>query len=245
VNWSGLFTAETGRRLSIGYYENPGADQGSSLHPPVGWPHVMVHYDTVDFPPQATAPVIYIASQLGSEGYGQDLAVPQPQLVFDPAVYADLAVYNQPDRAQPGFNPNEEHALVAPSNLALMTGDDGLNIGQGAFFALQNQINRTDRGELGSYTSEPFVLAQFTDRTTGERDMRAYLVRTTRGVDEMGGLLTSEDDPTITTPLDFFPARDPATHLMKNAAGDPIPQPANPAYTFDKLIFAGQLVEPI
>ncbi len=245
VNWSGLFTAETGRRLSIGYYENPGADQGSSLHPPVGWPHVMVHYDTVDFPPQATAPVIYIASQLGSEGYGQDLAVPQPQLVFDPAVYADLAVYNQPDRAQPGFNPNEEHALVAPSNLALMTGDDGLNIGQSAFFALQNQINRTDRGELGSYTSEPFVLAQFTDRTTGERDMRAYLVRTTRGVDEMGGLLTSEDDPTITTPLDFFPARDPATHLMKNAAGDPITQPANPAYTFDKLIFAGQLVEPI
>ena len=83
------------------------------------------------------------------------------QPIYDPSEYADLMVYSQPNRNLPGFNPNEEHALVAPSNMAAVTGDPSFNVGQSAFFALQNQLNRTDRSAPATFTSEPFVLAQF------------------------------------------------------------------------------------
>ena len=108
VNWSGLFKEE--KQLSIGYYENPGSDPASLLHPPVGWPHLLTHYNDVNFPADDddTVPAIYIASQLGSEGVNQSLANPQPQRVFDPVKYTNLTVYNQPDREQPGFNPKSE-----------------------------------------------------------------------------------------------------------------------------------------
>ena len=224
VNWSGLFKEE--KRLSIGYYENPGSDPASVVHPPVGWPYVVTNYDNVNFPAYQTGPAIYIASQLGSEGVNQSFDNPQPQRVFDPVTYTNLTVYNQPDRDLPGFNPNEEHALVAPSNLAAMTGDNAKNIGQSAFFALQQLINRTETSKPVEYTSEPFVLGQYIDATTGQPGMIAYRVWTTR---------------TGTVP---FPARDAKTHLPVDEAGEPVPQPVNPAYTFDTVIFAGGIVTP-
>jgi hypothetical protein len=128
----------------------------------------------------------------------------------------------------PGFNPNEEHALVAPSNLAAMTGDNTKNIGQSAFFALQQLINRTETSKPDEYTSAPFVLGQYTDATTGQPGMIAYRVLTTR-------------TGAGTVP---FPARDAKTHLPVDEAGEPVPQPANPAYTFDTVIFAGDIVTP-
>ena len=237
VNWGGLFTDD--KRLSIGYYENPGSDPASLLHPPVGWPHLLTHYDEVEFPSDDddSVPAIYIASQLGSEGVNQSLGNPKPQLVFDPTLYSGLTVYNQPDHELPGFNPNEEHALVAPSNLAAMTGDEAANIGQNAFFALQQWINRTETSKPDEYTSAPFVLGQYTDATTGQPGMIAYRVRETRGFDLTTG-----------TPLagtDQFPARDPRTHLPVDEEGNPVPQPENPRYEFTTVTFAGDLVTPI
>jgi hypothetical protein len=228
VNWSGLFGDE--QQLSIGYYENPSSHPANPVHPPVGWPHQVTNYSTVIFPSDNndSVPAIYIASQLGSEGVNQSLANPQPQRVFDPVKYTNLTVYNQPDRDLPGFNPNEEHALVAPSNLAAMTGDNTKNIGQSAFFALQQLINRTETSKPDEYTSAPFVLGQYTDATTGQPGMIAYRVLTTR-------------TGAGTVP---FPARDAKTHLPVDEAGEPVPQPANPAYTFDTVIFAGDLVTP-
>jgi hypothetical protein len=237
VNWSGLFKEE--KQLSIGYYENPGSDPAGLLHPPVGWPHLLTHYNNVNFPSDDndSVPAIYIASQLGSEGVNQSLANPQPQQVFDPARYTNLTVYNQPDRDLPGFNPNEEHALVAPSNLAAMTGDNTKNIGQSAFFALQRFINRVDEIESTTYTSQPFVLGQYTDAITGQPGMIAYRVLETRGFDLTSG------NPLADT--EEFPARDPKTHLPVDEEGEPVPQPANPRYEFSTVTFAGDLVTPI
>jgi hypothetical protein len=233
VNWSGLFTDDD-RRLAVGYYENPGSDPASTLNPPVGWPYVATYYASVDFPNKDTAPAIYIASQLGSEGVNQSLDNPQSQLVFDPARYTNLSVYNQPVRDLPGYNPNEEHALVAPSNLANMTGDNSKNIGQSAFFALQDRINRTDINNTDAdssdrYTSEPFVLGQYTDTTTGQPGMVAYRVLPTR----------------FGSGTQAFPVRDPKTHLPVDEAGNPVAQPANPSYSFSTVAFAGDLVTPI
>ncbi|MEY4245551.1 MAG: hypothetical protein RLZZ245_3136, partial [Verrucomicrobiota bacterium] len=232
VNWSGLFT-EDDKKLSIGYYENPGSDPASLVNPPVGWPYVQTHYDKVDFPDAnaASTPVIYIASQLGSEGVNQDQNNLQPQRVFDPVKYTNLAVYNQPDRDLPGYNPNEEHALVAPSNLANMTGDQSKNIGQSAFFALQYKINRDSTGVtsgINRFTSKPFVLGQYTDATTGQPGMVAYSVQ--------GMRFTNSASP--------FPNRDPKTHLPVDEAGNPVSQPANPLYDFSTVIFAGDIVAP-
>jgi len=237
VNWSGLFVDE--KQLSIGYYENPGSDPASLVNPPVGWPHRVTHYNNVNFPSDDndSVPAIFIASQLGSEGVNTSLANPQPQRVFDPVKYTNLTVYNQPDRDLPGFNPNEEHALVAPSNLAAMTGDNTKNIGQSAFFALQRFINRVDEIESTTYTSQPFVLGQYTDATTGQPGMIAYRVLETRGFDLTSG------NPIAGT--EEFPARDPKTHLPVDEEGEPVPQPANPRYEFSTVTFAGDLVTPI
>jgi hypothetical protein len=231
VNWSGLFTGD--EKLSIGYYENPGSDPASLVNPPVGWPYIVTHYDDVDFPDSnaASTPVIYIASQLGSEGVNQDQNNLQPQRVFDPVKYTNLKVYNQPDRDLPGYNPNEEHALVAPSNLANMTGDQSKNIGQSAFFALQYKINRENTTvTTGSnrFTSKPFVLGQYTDATTGQTAMIAYEV--------VGSRVTVDSLP--------FPKRDPETHLLVDEEGNPVAQPENPTYDFKTVIFAGDIVAP-
>lgn len=59
---------------------------------------------------------IVIASTIGSDW-------------IDPAVFRDFRLYNQPDRRQPGFNPNEEHAFLAP-----------YGAGQ-ALFALRDDLN--------------------------------------------------------------------------------------------------------
>jgi hypothetical protein len=238
VNWGGLFTDD--KKLSIGYYENPGSDPASLVNPPVGWPYIVTHYDDVKFPSEndESVSVIYIASQLGSEGVNQSYTNPQPQRVFDPVQYTNLAVYNQPNRDLPGFNPNEEHALVAPSNLANMTGDQSKNIGQSAFFALQNRINRYDmsiKTGLDHYTSEAFVLGQYVDATTGQPGMTAYRVLTTRGFNTNGTPLSGTEE---------FPNRDPKTHLPVDEEGNPVSQPANPRYDFSTVIFAGDIVAP-
>jgi hypothetical protein len=237
VNWDGLYTEENGRRLSLGYYENPGSDASSTVHPPVGWPYVVTHYNDVEYPSDEddSVPAIYIASQLGSEGVGQSLEAPKPQLIFDPAKYSNLKVYQQPDRDQPGFNPNEEHALVAPSNLAAMTGDNAKNIGQSAFFALQTDINRTSAAKPEEYTSQPFVLAQYTDVASGEPRMSAYRVRIRRGFTNGGAPLEGTEE---------FPARDPETHIPVDKDGNPVLQPENPRYDFSTVTFAGNLVVP-
>jgi len=92
---------------------------------------------------------IIIASEVGSEVYSQSP-------LDDSCVEA--RVYNQPDRGQPGYNPNEEHAELFPSKLAPANRE--------AVFALRNDLNRTDWSS-GHYTSEPYVLLKYRKRRAG------------------------------------------------------------------------------
>ncbi|BCX48261.1 conserved hypothetical protein [Haloferula helveola] len=64
------------------------------------------------------------------------------------------SIYSQPDPASAGFNPNEEHGLIAPSFL---------ETSRFAAFALHNDFNRTARDE--SFTSQPYVLVDYVDAT--------------------------------------------------------------------------------
>jgi hypothetical protein len=100
----------------------------------VAWPDKPVRYE----PQWPTDPLrIIIASELGSEINGQP--------VLDPSVYPSMHIYRQPDRTLAGFNPNDEHALLAPANSS-----SGLN----ALFALRSDLNAT---------SDPYVLLKYWD----------------------------------------------------------------------------------
>lgn len=225
VNWAGLFQ-RADRALHVVYYENPYRalpESDGILHPDVAWPYVVVQYDNVTYPVQGVHKDkrIYIASRLGTEGVD---ARGTDQLVFDPATYAHLLIYAQPDASQAGYNPNEEHALIAPSIKAQLVGDASFNLGQDAAFALQNGLNRTNRNDPGSYTSEPWVLVEYDNQRTGETEMAAYRVEATR------------------TGSALFPALDPETHLPNDPLGKPVSQLENPTYDFNYPAFAGDLV---
>ncbi|MEM7230625.1 MAG: SBBP repeat-containing protein [Planctomycetota bacterium] len=109
----------------------------------VVWPDKSVEYNCA-WP--VDPPSIVIASQ---EGSGP----------IDPLLFPEARVYLQPDRNLPGFNPNEEHALIAPSASGTAS----------ALFALRSDLNS---GE----TSEAYALLKYQDNSTGEWRMRAYQV---------------------------------------------------------------------
>ncbi len=133
-----------------------------SAHHTPAWP--TRSYLTVD--PNNSAAIqpidrIVIASRVGSEGRN-DTATDNDQHVFSPDRYDDVVIYNQPNRELRGFNPNEEHALMAPSFRFLNEANP-----PSAAFALRDDLNVTDQNSA-SYTSEPYVLVQFFDEETGE-----------------------------------------------------------------------------
>ena len=101
---------------------------GSLGFAPSYWPVVLGHY-TLRWP--AGAPEIILANNQGSGTLG--------------SLQAAGRVYHQNDRTQPGYNPNEEHALILG----------------GTAYALRDDLNNTNAGS--GYTSAPFVLIDYTD----------------------------------------------------------------------------------
>ena len=93
--------------------------------------------------PHASASKIVIAAGIGTGD-------------LNPAEAAG-SVYVQNDPSKPGYNPNEEHALM---------------IG-GRAYALRDDLNITAGS---SYTSEPFLLLSYTDPLDGRPAMHAYEV---------------------------------------------------------------------
>jgi hypothetical protein len=171
------------QELEVAYYENPYRDYPDSnayLHPNVDWPYIAGEYNEVTYPEKGPHrdKAIYIASRIGTEGVDRNGSLQQ---VFDLEHYADLTIYNQGDDQIPGYNPNEEHALVAPANRAALKiknlGEDILNNPSLAAFALQKDINVT--GDSG-YTSDPWVLVQVNNLETDESEMAAYQVEKVR-----------------------------------------------------------------
>lgn len=95
---------------------------------------------------QATSEQIVIASQLGSNGQNAQGAA-QSTLGLN-AAQNQPALYVQNNRALPGFNPNEEHALLyQPSGSNFVTA-----------YAL-----RTDLNNQPVATSDPYVLVRYRD----------------------------------------------------------------------------------
>ncbi|HKX63195.1 MAG TPA: hypothetical protein VJS65_15145, partial [Verrucomicrobiae bacterium] len=91
------------------------------------WPAVIGRY-TVQWP--TTPSEIVLASNDGSGPL--------------PSLQATGSIYYQNDRSQPGYNPNEEHALLQG----------------GQAFALRDDLNITS---TNGYTSAPFVLVSYTE----------------------------------------------------------------------------------
>lgn len=108
------------------------------------WPAQTIHY-TPDWP---QGDQIVIASQLGTLTPGVNGEAPSSQglevTVNQPTLYV------QNNRALPGFNPNEEHAVpYQPSGSAYMR-----------YFALRSDLNNRPQGVS---TSEPYVLVRYRD----------------------------------------------------------------------------------
>lgn len=108
-----------------------------------------------------------------------ECAAPRCELqpAFDPAVFPEARIYDQPEREGPtgeplpGFNPNEEHALLARSN----TGNPFP-----AVFALRNDLGDPKDSAINDL-SEPYVLLKYRDPQADEWRMRVYEVLAEQG----------------------------------------------------------------
>lgn len=114
----------------------------------VPWASVPARYQ-LKWPDDNAVDHIVIASQLGSG-------------TLAPGTYNSPRVYSQPDRTLPGFNPNEEHALIAP-----------VKEGSGsALFALRNDLN----SKISPLASLPYALLKYRDPISGGWRIKPYKV---------------------------------------------------------------------
>lgn len=169
-------------RVIVVWYDDP-AENDELL-----WPH-RARYYLPRWPVDASEGLgrIVIASQFGSESVdaqGEDQPVvpavgnAPAETTYNPSRLQQVQVYSQPDPGLPGYNPNEEHALMAPS----------LRFAQvsprpPAVYALRdrdlNFYRAGEEGEAGqpaNYTSHPYVLVEFFDVAEREAKMRVYRI---------------------------------------------------------------------
>ncbi len=103
---------------------------------------------------------IVIASEQGSEVFGQQ--------VLTAAAFPQAHIYVQNDVGLPGFNPNDEHALMAPS--ATGTGVD-------AVFALRSDFGSAVNDTAAA--SDPYVLLKYYNTGLNEWNFKLYRVQAT------------------------------------------------------------------
>lgn len=96
-----------------------------------------------------------------------DSLVVQAATTFDPGRFEQVGIYNQPDSLAAGYNPNEEHALMAPSLRYASVAPRPL----AAYAMREGDLNITAGS---SFTSEPFVLVQYLDKADNEFKMKVY-----------------------------------------------------------------------
>ncbi|MGZ0707125.1 hypothetical protein ACWPKO_02170 [Coraliomargarita sp. W4R53] len=174
VNQHPTASSDNNDDFVIVWYDNP------SLNDYLLWP-----YAAERFVPQwpAVTDRILMSSRFGSESVdaaGNDQQVIGDILVdgqtvaaattFDPSRFEQVQIYNQPDRNLAGFNPNEEHALMAPS-LRFAAVAPRPNA---AYAMRENDLNNTSR--TANYSSDPYVLVQFLDKADNEFKMKLYHV---------------------------------------------------------------------
>lgn len=187
--------ADQAQRIVVTWYQDP------ALTDEILWPHVARTY-LPRWPRNAAEGLgrIVIASQHGSDCLAADggeqlvapaitnnvpdglggtlISVTPAATTYDPARIQQPAIYVQNNPAEPGYNPNEEHALMAPSRRFAQVSPRP----PAAFALRNNDLNRykvgaTDEsGQPADYTSHPYVLVQYYDTATGEFAMRVYTV---------------------------------------------------------------------
>lgn len=128
-------------KLEVWWFRNNHADTAKGFHT-IYWPSVIGTY-TIQWP--SSPKEIVMASNKGSAGGG----------VNDPLV-ALGTIYSQNNPALPGYNPNEEHALMSG----------------GTAYALRDDLNITNDA---SFSSLPFVLVNYKD-SDGRPSMAVYKV---------------------------------------------------------------------
>src|SRR5581483_9370866 len=148
------------------------------------WPYQSVLYNPV-WPTTTNGDLgrIVIASGFGNESVADDgtdqIVAPAEEIgtnfipeetTFNPVRFQQVKVYNQPDPAQPGYNPNEEHALLAPSLRSVSVSPRPM-----AVYALRDgDLNVTSKD--ARYTSDPYVLVQYFDAVDKEFKMKVYSI---------------------------------------------------------------------
>lgn len=148
--YSGGRPLDQGRELVVAWYRNKAKG--------VFWPDRAVRYQPY-WP--IDPPRIIIASEQGSEVLGQTR--------LNPVAFPALSLYVQNDPQLPGYNPNDEHALMAPSSLGS---------GFQAAFALRSDFGSRLAGDAAA-ASDPYVLLRYRDPETQERRFRVYSVLAT------------------------------------------------------------------
>lgn len=141
---------DVGRSLVVAWYHNN--------YRGVYWPDKPVRYNPQwPFDPDK----IIIASEQGGEVLGQ--------LPLDSQLFPSVRLYIQDDPNLPGYNPNDEHALFAPSN----TGS-----GHEAIFALRSDFGSQLVGDENA-ASDPYVMVKYYDEVSQEWRFRVYEVLAT------------------------------------------------------------------
>lgn len=174
VNQNPTASAQTNDEFVVVWYDNP------AVNDYLLWPYKAERYNP-KWP--ANPGRILMSSGYGSDSVGidgqdqkviEDLvvnSVPVPAATtFDPARLEQVQIYNQPIRGQAGFNPNEEHALLAPSQRFAAVAPRPM----AAYALRENDLNVTTRN--ATYTSDPYVLVQFLDKANNEFKMKVYQV---------------------------------------------------------------------
>ena len=141
---------EAGRELAVAWYRTNSKG--------VYWPAKAVRYEPRwPFDPDR----IIVASELGGEVLGQ--------APLDPAEFDSARIYVQNDFNFPGYNPNDEHAVMASSN----TGS-----GHQAVYALRSDYGSGLEGDRGA-ASDPYVLVKYYDDAVLEWKFRVFRVEAT------------------------------------------------------------------
>lgn len=176
-------------RIVVVWYEDP------LKHDRLLWP-----YKARPYTPRWPSPQdslygrIVIASQHGSESLSSSVSdqevVPASgsfprETTYNPSRIQQVQIYQQPNPSLPGYNPNEEHALLAPSlrfasasprpSAVYALRNNDLNVYNN--FGDAHNPSAENFQDVQSYTSHPFVLVQFFDVADQEFKMRAYTVQ--------------------------------------------------------------------
>lgn len=177
VNRYPTVSPQENNEFIVVWYDDP------ALNDHLLWPYVAERY-RARWPVDASEGLgrILMSSGFGSESVGEDgfdqdvigdivvdsVAFPAAS-TFDPGRFEQVSIYSQPNAAEPGYNPNEEHALMAPS-LRYASVAPRPN----AAYAMRlNDLNVTSGS---NFTSAPYVLVQFLDKADNEFKMKVYEV---------------------------------------------------------------------